>query len=432
MKEKFDCIVVGAGPGGTAAAYTLAKHGLNVIQLERGEYPGSKNVQGAILYAHSLEKLIPGFRNDAPLERFVAEQRIWVVDGDSYVGTTHRTHALDWETADRYTILRASFDKWFSKKAQEAGVLLICETTVTDLIKEKNRVVGVKTDREDGDLYAEVVILADGVNSLLARKAGFRKEIFPHEVALGVKETIFMSQEVLEERFGLSNSQGIAIEMVGTVTQGMLGTAFLYTNKESVSIGVGCLLADLKKEKIPPFELLESLKNHPAVKPLIHGGETKEYSAHLIPEGGYHGIPQIYGDGWMIVGDAAMFVNSIHREGSNLAMETGRLAAETVIEIKKKGGPFNKEQLALYRNKLENSFVLKDLKKYRQFHSVFRANPHFLTTYPRLLNSSFFSLLKVDGTDKKTKEREIWKNILQKRSLRDIFQDAIQLWRATR
>ncbi|QSR89465.1 FAD-dependent oxidoreductase [Methylacidiphilum caldifontis] len=432
MKEKFDCIVVGAGPGGTAAAYTLAKAGLNVIQLERGEYPGSKNVQGAVLYAHSLEKMIPDFRKDAPLERFVAEQRIWIVDGDSYVGTTHRANSLNWQTADRYTILRAQFDRWFSKKAQEAGVLLICETTVTDLIKENNRVIGVRTDREEGDLYADVVILADGVNSLLARKAGFRRDILPHEVALGVKETVFIAQETLENRFGVVDNQGVAIEIVGTITQGMLGTAFLYTNKESVSIGMGCLLADLKKKNIPPFEFLESLKNHPAIKPLISGGETKEYAAHLIPEGGYHGIPQIYGEGWMVVGDAAMFVNSIHREGSNLAMETGMLAAQTVIEIKKRGGAFNKEQLSLYRDKLENSFVLKDLRKYRKFHSVFRTNTHFLTTYPQIVNSSFFSLLKVDGTDKKTKERETFKNILKKRSLTGIFQDAIQLWRATR
>ncbi|CAI9084945.1 FAD-dependent oxidoreductase [Candidatus Methylacidiphilum fumarolicum] len=432
MKEKYDCIVVGAGPGGTAAAYTLASNGLNVIQLERGEYPGSKNVQGAVLYANSLEKIIPEFRMDAPLERFLAEQRVWIIDKDAYVGTTHRTAALNWDNADRYTILRAPFDRWFSKKAQEAGVLLICETTVLDLIKEKERVIGVRTDREDGELYGEVVILADGVNSMLARKAGFRKEIVPKEVALGVKETIFIPQEILENRFGLVDNQGVAIEMLGSITRGMLGTAFLYTNKESISIGIGCLLADLKKEKIPPFELLESLKNHPAVKPLIVGGEAKEYSAHLIPEGGYHAMPQIYGEGWMVVGDAAMFVNSIHREGSNLAMESGRLAAETVIEIKKKKGRFNKENLALYKEKLEKSFVLKDLRKYKNFHALIGKNRHFLTTYPEIMNDSLFSLLKVDGVDKRTKEKETIKNILKKRSVSGILQDAIQLWRATR
>lgn len=80
MSETFDAIVVGAGPSGNAAAYTMAKAGLNVLQLERGEYPGSKNVQGAILYSDSLEKIIPDFRDDAPLERHIIEQRMWMLD----------------------------------------------------------------------------------------------------------------------------------------------------------------------------------------------------------------------------------------------------------------------------------------------------------------------------------------------------------------
>ena len=91
MSEKFDVIVVGAGPAGNAAAYTLAKAGINVLQIERGEYPGSKNVQGAILYADALERLIPDFRDTAPLERHIIEQRMWVLDEDSYIGGHYRS-----------------------------------------------------------------------------------------------------------------------------------------------------------------------------------------------------------------------------------------------------------------------------------------------------------------------------------------------------
>ncbi len=80
MVEKFDCIVVGAGMSGNAAAYTLAKKGLSVLQLERGEYSGSKNVQGAIMYADMLEAIIPDFREDAPLERHLIEQRFWMMN----------------------------------------------------------------------------------------------------------------------------------------------------------------------------------------------------------------------------------------------------------------------------------------------------------------------------------------------------------------
>jgi len=430
--EKFDAIVVGAGPSGNAAAITLAKAGLSVIQIERGEYPGSKNVQGAILYSDALEKIIPEFRDEAPLERHIIEQRMWVLDDDSYMGTHYRSDSFNKPPYNRYTILRAQFDKWFSEKVREAGALVICETTATDLIMDGNRVVGVKTDRENGEVFAEIVILADGVNSLLAKKAGFHPELNPGDVALAVKEILFLPQETLESRFNVGEGEGTVIEMIGKITQGMMGTGFLYTNNESLTIGVGCMLSDFKKERISPYLLLEKMKSHPSIKPLIEGGEMKEYTAHLIPEGGLKAMPQVYGDGWMIVGDSGMFVNAVHREGSNLAMTTGRLAAETVIELKQAGKDMVKGNLATYRTKLDDSFVMKDLSKYKDMPSIFHANPQFFTTYPELLNNAAKHMLTVDGVDKKTKEREIFKSFTGSRSLTGLLGDAYKMWRALR
>jgi electron transfer flavoprotein-quinone oxidoreductase len=430
--EKFDAIVVGAGPSGNAAAYTLAKAGLSVIQIERGEYPGSKNVQGAILYSDALERIIPEFRDEAPLERHIIEQRMWVLDDDSYMGTHYRSDAFNKAPYNRYTILRAQFDKWFSEKVSQAGALVICETTVTDLIMDGNRVVGVRTDREHGDVFADIVILADGVNSLLAKKAGFHPELNPGDVALAVKEILFLPQETVESRFNVKEGEGVVIEMIGKITQGMMGTGFLYTNNESLTIGVGCMLSDFKKERISPYLLLEKMKAHPAIKPLIEGGEMKEYTAHLIPEGGLKAMPQVYGDGWMIVGDAGMFVNAVHREGSNLAMTTGRLAAETVIELKQSGKDLNKANLASYRAKLDDSFVIKDLAKYKDMPGIFHANPQFFTTYPELVNNAAKHMLTVDGVDKKTKEREIFKSFTSSRSLLGLMGDAYKMWRALR
>lgn len=433
-KKDFDVIVVGAGPSGNAAAYTAAKAGLKVLQIERGEYPGSKNVQGAILYADALERIIPDFREDAPLERHIIEQRMWVLDDASFVGSHFRSEDYNKPPYNRYTIIRAQFDKWFSSKVREAGALLICETTVQELIMDGNKVVGVRCDREAGDVFADVVILADGVNSTLARKAGFHGEIKANNVALAVKEILFMPEELIQQRFNIKDEEGVVIEMVGKITDGMMGTGFLYTNKDSLTIGIGCMLSDFKKNenKTSPYTLLENLKQHPSVAPLIQGGEMKEYCAHLIPEGGFFAVPKVYGNGWMIVGDSGGFVNAVHREGSNLAMTTGRLAAETVINAKAVGKGFGESALKAYQKALDESFVMKDLKKYRDMPKVFHDNPQFFTTYPELLNKAARTMVTVDNVDKKTKEREIFSSFKTARTFTGLVGDAFKLWRAFR
>ncbi|MHB8921383.1 MAG: FAD-dependent monooxygenase [Halothiobacillus sp.] len=432
MAEKFDAIVVGAGPAGNAAAYTLAKAGLNILQLERGETPGTKNVQGAILYADALERMIPDFRDDAPLERHIIEQRMWILDDRSFIGTNYRSDDFNSERPNRYTILRAPFDKWFSSKVKAVGGLVICETTVTELIKEGDKVIGVRTDRVGDDIYADVVILADGVNSLLATKSGFHKEIEAKNVALAVKEIHFMPQEVVESRFNIKGDEGVVIEIAGTVTHGMVGTAFLYTNKESITLGIGCMVSDFKKGDITPYAMLEELKAHPAIAPLLEGGEMKEYAAHLIPEGGYKAVPQLFGEGWILVGDSAGLVNAVHREGSNLAMTSGRLAAETVIALKAAGLPCSAANLARYKAAMDESFVMKDLRKYRELPGILHNNPHFFSVYPELLNRAAHTMLIVDGEDKHSKEKTIRKSFVQRRSLWGLMGDAYRMWRATR
>jgi len=432
--SQFDAIVVGAGPSGNACAYTLAKAGLKVLQIERGEYPGSKNVQGAILYAKALEEIIPDFRDDAPLERHIIEQRMWLLDDTSFVGTHIRSEEYNKPPYNRYTIIRAQFDKWFSSKVREAGALLICETTVNHLIMDGDQVVGVSCDRLQGEVFADVVILADGVNSTLARKAGFHGEIPAGNVALAVKEILFMPEEVIRQRFNVGEESGVVMEMVGRITDGMMGTGFLYTNKESIAIGVGCMLGDFKANpnRTSPYALLEQMKRHPSIAPLIEGGEMKEYTAHLIPEGGFHAIPQIYGNGWMIVGDSGGFVNAVHREGSNLAMTTGRLAAETAIAAKAAGKGFRAEDLKPYKKALDASFVMKDLHKYRDMPAVLHKSPQFFTAYPDMVARAARTMITVDGVDKKTKEREIFANFRNTRKLSGLVGDAYKLWKAIR
>jgi len=431
--EHFDAIVIGAGPSGNAAALTMAKGGLNVLQLERGEYPGSKNVQGAILYSNALERLIPDFRDDAPLERHVIEQRIWMMDDSSHTGMHYRSQMFNEERPNRYTIIRAQFDRWFSKRVRDAGATLLCETTVTELLRDTHdRVIGVRTDRHGGPLLADVVVLAEGVNGLIGQRAGLRSVPKPKDVALAVKEMHFLPQETIEARFGLRENEGVVIEAMGTITKGMTGTAFLYTNKESLSVGIGCLVDDFAASGLTPYGLLDAFKAHPSISPLLAGSEVKEYAAHLIPEGGYKAVPALSGDGWLVAGDAAHLVNAVHREGSNLAMTSGRLAGETVVLLKRRREPCTAANLAAYRRQLEDSFVMKDMKKYRKIPDLLHENRQLLDLYPRLLSQAAQTWFRVDGTDKVTKERQILRSLRSQRGLRGLLGDAYRVARAWR
>ncbi|WGJ13192.1 FAD-dependent oxidoreductase [Methylocapsa sp. D3K7] len=433
IEERFDAIVVGAGPSGNAAAYTMAKAGLKVLQLERGEYPGSKNVQGAILYADALEKIIPDFRDDAPLERHIIEQRLWTMDDTSYVGMHYRSEDFNEERPNRYTILRAQFDKWFSRKVRDAGVVLLCETTVKELLLNAHgKVIGVKTDRDGGVAFADVVILGEGVNGIVGQRSGLRSELKPDSVALAVKEMHFLPREVIESRFNLKGNEGTVIEAMGTITAGMTGTGFLYTNQESISVGIGCIVSDFAENGTTPYGLLEAFKNHPSIKPLLANSECKEYAAHLIPEGGYNAIPELFGDGWIVVGDAGQFVNAVHREGSNLAMTTGRIAGETVVSLKRQRVELSKANLAEYKRRLDATFVIKDLKKYKKIPEFLHRNKQVFGLYPRLLTSAAQTWFRVDGADKRSKEKEILKSFRKGRSLPGLIGDAFKLARAWR
>lgn len=432
LQEKFDAIVIGAGPAGNACALTMAERGMKVLQLERGEYPGSKNVQGAILYADALEKLIPDFREDAPLERHIIEQRLWMMDDRSVSSMQYRSDDFNEERPNRYTIIRAQFDKWFSRRVQAAGTLLICETTATELVQEPDgRVIGVRTDRTGGFIKADVVVLAEGVNGLLGERAGLRSRPKPDTVALAVKEMHFLPRETIDARFNLKGDEGVVIEAAGTITKGMTGTAFLYTNKESISVGIGCLISDFAETKTTPYDLLESFKAHPSVAPLFAGSEVKEYAAHMIPEGGYRAIPQLYGDGWVVAGDAGQFVNAMHREGSNLAMTTGRIAGEALFQLKARKEAPTAENLSIYKKMLDQSFVMKDLKKYRDLPKTLH-NKHLFTTYPQLLSNAMQTWFRVDGVEKREKEKEIVKSFFRARRFTGLLSDAVSLARGWR
>ncbi|MFT9599455.1 FAD-dependent oxidoreductase [Mesobacillus sp.] len=431
MSEKFDVIVVGAGPAGTSCAYNCAKNGLKVLLIERGEYPGSKNVMGGVLYRKQMEDIIPEFWKEAPLERPVVEQRFWMMDKESVVQFGYK--GLEWavEPYNNFTVLRAHFDQWFAKKAVEQGALLINETVVTECIVENGKVIGVRTDRPDGEAFADVVVLADGVNSLLSKQLGFHREFRPDEVALTVMEVINLPKDKINERFNLEGNHGTTIEIFGDSTKGNLGTAFLYTNKESLNIGVGTTLSSMIKAKLKPYELLDYLKKHPMVRPYLEGGESAEYLAHLIPEGGFNSVPRVAGNGVLVVGDAAQLVNAIHREGSNMAMASGQMAAEAIVEAKK-DGDFSENSLNRYKEALFGSFIIKDLEKYKDAAHTFETYPQYFKEYLPMMNKAMSKFFTVDGTPKREKQKEIMRSVTAEKGTFKVMQDIYRAWKAVK
>ncbi|MDI6642406.1 MAG: FAD-dependent oxidoreductase, partial [Elusimicrobiota bacterium] len=334
--------------------------GIDTIVLERGEYPGAKNITGGILFTTILGKLIPNFLEEAPLERYIVERKFSLLSKDTELSFSFRTEKFSQPPYNNsFTVLRAKFDPWFAKKTEEMGVMILTKVTVDEIIWEKTRCVGVRTRLNEGDIYSDVVVLAEGANSVLAEKEGLKSIPSEKNMAIAVKEIISLPQEVIEERFHLSNSEkngkisgGVAIEYFGDAVKGMFGNAFIYTNKDSLSVGVGCTLNELSKKNINPHDILEYFKNHPCVSNLLCGGKTEEYSAHMIPEGGYYNIPRVVFDGLLLIGDCAGLVNtSFFHEGTNLAMASGVYAAETIIEAKRKR-EFSYRILSSYENKL--------------------------------------------------------------------------------
>lgn len=419
--SKYDAIIVGAGPAGTTAAYVLAKAGAEVLLVERGAYPGAKNVFGGVMYTTILNRLIPMFWEEAPVERHIKGIQVFLISKNNAVsiGVESEEHNKP-PYNNSFTVSRAKFDQWYAQKAEEAGAFLITNTVIDDLLWENDKVVGVKARGEEGDVYADVVIIADGVNSLLAKKAGLRGDFKPRQVSLGMKEVIELPREVIEERFHLSGNEGVELKYIaGDATKGIWGGGNIYTNLTSISLVTWLSLEPLiaRREKAP--ELMERFKNHPFVRNYVKGGKTIEYQAHLAPDGGYDFTPKYYTDGLLVAGDAARFLNaSIHYEGTNFAMASGEAAAKAVLEARKKGD-YSAKGLSCYQKLLNKSFVMKDLKRYRKLNRFAEANPEFFDGYFQAMTQMAVDYFTKNELPKRRQELRMLKRF--RSILRDLY-----------
>lgn len=400
-EERFDAIIIGAGPAGTACAYTLAKAGKSVLMIERGAGAGAKNLTGGRVYTYALELVEPGLHAAAPLERKVVREQITLL-GDGG-GLTLDYIDQSFAPADgppqSYTVLRAVFDEWFAARAEAEGAMVATGIRVDDVIEQDGRIVGVRAGEDE--MFADIVVAADGVNSLIGQKAGLFGDITAHNVGVGVKEIIQLTPDTIESRFGLAPDEGAARVVLGG-TEGIPGGGFLYTNKDTVSLGMVFNPEKTAAHGKKIHDIFQDFKLHPAIHPLIAGGATVEYGAHLVPEAGWRAVPaRLHRPGLLVVGDAAGFVinTGTSIRGIDLALVSGVAAARAIL-----AAPGADQVGPAYMARLAELMLTAHMKLYAGWPAIME-NPRLFTAYPRIANEAMKFMFTVDGKvpDKLTK-----------------------------
>lgn len=407
----FDAIVVGMGCAGSVAAYELAKAGKSVLAIERGNFAGAKNMTGGRIYAHSLMKVFPEFRDEAPLERKIVHEKISMLDEKGCFTIDFSSDAMSVAENESYSVLRGEFDQWLAEKAEAEGVEIIYGIAVEELIKEGNRVVGVKAGEDE--ITAEVVILCDGVNSLLTESAVGYARPKPSQLAVGVKQVIELDEKTVSDRMLVDNDdEGTAWLFAGDATKGHIGGGFMYSNRTSISLGLVATIEDLYSSDKPIYQMLEEFKAHPSVAPLIRGGKVVEHSGHMVPEGGFNMMPELIGDGVILAGESAMMCINLGYmvRGMDYAIAAGQeagIAAAKAIDA----GDTSKAGLKGYVDALENSFVLKDLKQFQNFPHVMESTPRIFNEYPKLAVDVMNELFIVNGEPVQSPKKAIMPHI---------------------
>jgi electron transfer flavoprotein-quinone oxidoreductase len=433
MSEKVDVVIVGAGLAGLGAAYHLAEAGLDVLVVERGDYPGSKNVTGGRLYLNPVRPYFPDLLSEQrigeiPFEGKVVKERLTMVAEEASTTVEFQPTRFTESPTHSVTILRGVFDRWFGDLVTARGAMIVPGYKVDDLVRKDGKVAGILSGGDE--VLADVVLAADGALSFVAERAGLRKRLDPKYFALGIKELIELTPELVRERFTLGEGQSTSHLFFGSLSHGMLGGGFLYTNRESISLGMvlgmGAMLE--KGDVFQAHELMDAFKARPEIQPLIAGGRVVEYSAHAIPESSVTAMPKLVCDGLLVAGDAAgLGLNmGITVRGMDFALASGAMAAEAILGAKS-DGDFSARSLARYEVALKQSFVLSD-------HKTFSAMPSFLENvrlydlYPEWVAGLLEEIFWIGDEPKQSLWRTIWRNI-KRLPLVSALRDALRVRR---
>lgn len=376
MDEKFDCIVIGGGVAGLAAAMTLARNNMKFLLIERGEFAGSKNVSGGVLWGSDLAKLVPNYweEEDGGWERFINHRRLTFMDEQSTFSLDFKSSHFNEPPYSGVVVLRSKFDNWLSGKVQEAidasdfamDSFIATNIKVDEVLMENDKAVGIRTGEDE--FHADSVIIAEGVNNLLTRQVGLQDKYVPADHMLtGIKEIIRFDQDELENRFQLNGLSGMSNEFVGWATDGVEGGGFLYTNRNTISLGLVLGIKDMREKEKSPHDILNHFKTHPTIADTIKGGEVVEYSAHVVSSGDKRAMPkELYKDGILLAGESANLLMNAGKaiQGMDYAMRSGILAAETIVKAKEKDD-YTSATLKDYRKVMDESYVMKDINGFQ-------------------------------------------------------------------